>query len=502
MAKNLNNVVNEELSDRTLELILFKEMMANKDFLGRMCQVVDYRWFNTPHIKHMAKIVVGWYGKYGTIVSRDMMESALTRFNEHQQIDANKIDLNSAMFDFNKAVDMDLGGMTNAEKMSKIQTYIKRESLRNALLDSANDLEKKHTDDITGECLKKFEDIQKMMFDEIDFGTDVGSDTVDDAMEEHIQYLTNPAARISTGWNSLDEATHGGFLKDGRSIYVFMGQAGIGKSNILSNLAYNILRQNLKVMVISMEMSQNVYMRRFESLITKIDIDSLGLGVFVPTLLEKMTKFFKEEHPEARLLVKEFPPKSLNCRQIDQYIEKMVEQKGYKPDVIVIDYLNLIKPNATGRESNMFEDGKAVSEEIRALSYKWEIPIITAVQCNSSGYNTPDIGMENISESRGIAHTADLIVGMYRTEDEMADGIFHMKILKTRFGDVGNLRFHFDKNTMEFTDINDSIDASAQQTSDASQMIDVKSIPPSMSDIDEDIFGKNGGFVDDFTGMP
>ena len=103
----------------------------------------------------------------------------------------------------------------------------------------------------------------------------------------------------------------------------------------------------------------------------------------------------------------------------------------------------------------MYEDGKIVSEELRALSYKHGIPVITAVQCNSSGYDTADIGMGNIAQSRGIAHTADFIAGLYQTEDEQLDGIFHMKILKSRLGDKLTLKFKFDKHTMEFRDIND-----------------------------------------------
>ena len=49
--------------------------------------------------------------------------------------------------------------------MEKIQAYVKQEALRNALLDSATNLEKKNTDNIIEDTLKKFESIQKMMFE-------------------------------------------------------------------------------------------------------------------------------------------------------------------------------------------------------------------------------------------------------------------------------------------------------------------------------------------------
>ena len=285
----------------------------------------------------------------------------------------------------------------------------------------------------------------------------MSKDDVEDSLGEHIDYLTNPSARIPTLWNCLDDLTHGGFLKDGKFLGVFMAQAGLGKSNILANLGYNFLKQNLKVVVISMEMSQNVYLRRFDSLISKIDIDELGFSSMTPQLYERVTNFYTVDYPGARLLVKEFAPGSKSAKNIETFVEKLVEVKGWKPDVLIIDYLNLIKPNATNAkgDASMYQDGKVVSEELRALSYRLEIPIITAVQCNSSGFNTADIGMQNIAESRGIAHTADFIAGLYQTEEEQDDGVFHMKVLKSRLGDRKNLRFEFDKHTMEFRDIND-----------------------------------------------
>ena len=447
---------NEELSSRTLELMLFREMTVNLDFMGRLSGVVDFRWFRTPHIRIMAEIAVSYYRKYGGLVTRDLVESVIQRRNESQTIEANRVDLNTALFDFNKARDLDLGSMDDATKIAKIQKYVKQEAMRNALLDSATSLEKTSTDGIVEECLSKFESIQKILFEDMDFGVELSSAEIDDSIQEHIDYLTNPESRIPTGWTCLDDITHGGFFKDGKSLYIFMAQAGLGKSNMLANLGYNFLKQGLKVMVISMEMSQNVYLRRFDSLISKIDIDDLGISSMALKLRERMDRFFKVEHPDARLLVKEFPPNSKSARNLEQFMEKAVEAKGWKPDVLMVDYMGLVVPNSrVDSDANMYETGSVVAKELRALSYKFGIPVITAVQCNTGGFNTADISMGNIAESRAIAHHTDFLAGLYQTEDEQVDGIFHMKILKSRLGDKGNLKFEFNKNTMEFTDIND-----------------------------------------------
>lgn len=78
-------------------------------------------------------------------------------------------------------------------------------------------------------------------------------------MLQHWEYLKNPEAKIKMGWESLDTYTNGGVLKDGKMLALFMAQAGLGKSVFLSNMAVNFLKQNLGVVVISLEMSQDVY---------------------------------------------------------------------------------------------------------------------------------------------------------------------------------------------------------------------------------------------------
>ena len=476
--------------------MLFREMLTNEDFLGRLTGIVDFRWFRTPHVRTMAEIAVAYFKKYNGLVSRDFMESVLQRRNDSQLIETNKVDIKAALFDFNKANELDLGPMDNESKIEKIQRYVKQEAMRNALLDSATDLEKRNTDGIIEDTLKKFESIQKILFEKVDLGSELSSSEVDETMENHMEFLTSPSARISTGWECLDNATHGGFYRDGKSIFVFMAQAGLGKSNMLANLGYNFLKQNLKVVVVSMEMSQNVYLRRFDSLISKIDIDDLGLSVMAQQLREKMEKFFKVEHPEARLNIKEFAPNTQSAKTIGSYLEKLVEGKGWKPDVLIVDYLNLLRPNGGSRrsDSSMYEDGKVISEELRQLSYDFGIPIITAVQCNSSGFNTADIGMQNIAESRGIAHTADFIAGLYCTEDEQADGIFHMKILKSRLGNYANLKFEFNKDTMEFKDIND-VESSPDEESKDIVVDSTKSKVNKcqVDDIDKTLFGDDLG---------
>ena len=131
----------------------------------------------------------------------------------------------------------------------------------------------------------------------------------------------------------------GGFLKDGRSLYLIMAQAGLGKSVFLSNMAVNFLKQNLKVVVISLEMSEDVYACRFDAHISKKNINRLKENE--SEAVERIKEFYKK-YPGANLIIKEYPPKSVTCNDIQAYLENL-RNAGQQFDVVIVDYLNLVK---------------------------------------------------------------------------------------------------------------------------------------------------------------
>ena len=148
------------------------------------------------------------------------------------------------------------------------------------------------------------------------------------------------------------------------------------------------------------------------------------------TARSRITDFYTK-YKDANLIIKEFPPRSINTSKIDAYIESLITA-GKKVDAIIVDYLNLVLPNR--QTDSMFKDGMAVSEELRSLSYKYKVPVISAVQSNSEGMNTEEIDMQNVSESRGIVHTTDALFAIYQTQEQREAGRLGFKVIKNRLG--------------------------------------------------------------------
>jgi replicative DNA helicase len=247
-------------------------------------------------------------------------------------------------------------------------------------------------------------------------------------IDQHCDELQKVFQTIPSGWKWLDEKIGGGFQAAGRALYVFYGVTNVGKSIFLGNIATNILSQNKTVVLISMEMAEQVYAKRISSQLSKIPMDNLSAQI---EPLKEHLGAYKLKHKDAKLIIKEFPPKAVTPLQIKTYIEKLV-QKGIKPDAIVLDYLNLIGPQEKGM--NSYDSVKQITEMVRAMSYHFSCPVITATQTNRSAYNEANPGLETTSESMGLSHTADAQFSIWTEEEDIELGIIHLGITKNRFG--------------------------------------------------------------------
>lgn len=265
-------------------------------------------------------------------------------------------------------------------------------------------------------------------------------------VEKFIQESRTDNNRIPLGFTEIDKVTNGGLPQDGKVLCVVSAPTNMGKSIFLANVAVNAAKQGKNVLIISLEMSQTVYAQRVYADLYNLPINS------IPMLTEELRQSVANNQ-YGNIKIKEFPPSTLTVSELDGYIEQLVRQ-GEKFDMICVDYLTLM--NAP-RADNSNEAGKMIARQMRALSYKYKCPVFTAAQINREGMsNTPD--MKYFAESIAICAEADLIISLYRQEEDLTMGIMRAAILKSRLGPKGmtiplrfnieNLRFENVENVM------------------------------------------------------
>jgi len=308
-------------------------------------------------------------------------------------------------------------GIDKDELIENTEQFLKEKAVYCTMMESAEAISAGEVD--TSVILDKFEKSCN-----ISLVTDLGL-SVKDNIDDIIEDLTTVEDKIPSNWEWLDDSLDGGFIKQGKSLYVFAGETNIGKSIFLGNVAANIASQGKNVLLVTLEMSELLYARRICTHVSKIPMKEMAVNG--ASLRAAMTE------GEGNVYIKEFPPSTITPNTIKAFAKKFTDQ-GIHLDAIVIDYLNLIH-SPIG--NNSYERIKNVTEQVRAISYVFNCPIISATQLNRAGFDQDNPDLATISESIGLAATADVIMSIFQNDEDRDLGIIRLGMMKNRYGPRG-----------------------------------------------------------------
>tara|TARA_E500000331_G_scaffold81713_1_gene77278 strand:- start:121 stop:1488 length:1368 start_codon:yes stop_codon:yes gene_type:complete len=287
--------------------------------------------------------------------------------------------------------------------------FCKNQSLKGAILESVNLLENKDYDGI-----KSIIDEAMKAGTERDLGQDYIS-SLDLRLEASARTTTQ------TPWDVINEIMDGG-LGQGE-LGVIVAPAGIGKSWTLQALGAGALKTSKTVVHYTLELNENYVGLRYDSIFT--GVTTANIKYYKEDVKNKISKL------PGKLLIKYFPTKAASVQTIGAHL-KQIELSGVKPDIVLVDYADILMPTGNFREKrhaigNIYED-------LRGLAGELEVPIWTASQANRSALEEDVIGADKVAEDYSKVMTADFVMSMSRkVEDKIANtGRFH--VIKNRFG--------------------------------------------------------------------
>jgi len=211
--------------------------------------------------------------------------------------------------------------------------------------------------------------------------------------------------------------------------------SGGGKSLFLCHAAASYLASGKNVMYISMEMSEERIAERIDANLMNVSIDQLSKM----SKDEFMTKIAKiTSRSNGKLVVKEYPTGAAHSGHFRALIEELKIKRNFIPDVMIVDYLGICTSARLKQGSNVntYSLLKSVSEELRALGVEYNMPVLSAMQVNRSGFGNTELELTSISESIATVMTADLVFSIIRTEELDDLGQTMIKILKNRYSDI------------------------------------------------------------------
>lgn len=419
------------------EKIICYRSLFDSTYLASIVDYIKPKYFKSKNIAKIFEIINDFYIKREKLPTLTEVKAYLNT-EEHKESFRQLVE---SFKDIDKNIDKD-------ELYDNTERFIKEKSVYHTMLEVASDITKGNID--TSDILNKFETSCN-----VNLVTDRGLDLYRD-VDKIIEDLTSVQKAIPSTWEWFDDALNGGFLENGRALYVFAGETNIGKSIFLGNIATNIANQGKNVLLITLEMSELLYARRICTNVSKIPLKELAINS--PSLRQALKE--QEESGKGSMFIKEFPPSTVTPNQLKAFIKKIVDQ-GIRIDAIVLDYLNLLHSTVG---SNSYERIKNVTEQVRAMTYVFNCPIISATQLNRAGFSAANPDLTTISESVGLAATADVIVSIYQNEEDRELGIIRLGMMKNRYGPRGHTQaMRIDYTTLTITQAEDS----AQESSDS-----------------------------------
>ncbi len=388
------------------ENVLMYNALTDSGYLSTIADIVQPDYFKSKDIASVFTIIKEFNDKRNQLPTTTEIKQYLVTDDQKESFKR----LVTSFSDIDKNINKD-------ELIENTEQFLKEKAVYHTMLKAAEDISAGDVD--TTVILDKFEKSCN-----ISLVTDLGlgvKTNIDDIIED----LTTVEDKIPSTWEWLDDSLDGGFLQAGKSLYVFAGETNIGKSIFLGNVASNIAKQGKNVLLVTLEMSELLYARRICTNISKIPMKEMAVNG--SSLRAAVT-----ESP-GNIYIKEFPPSTVTPNQIKAFCKKF-QDKGIKLDAIVIDYLNLIH-SPIG--NNSYERIKNVTEQIRAISYVFNCPIISATQLNRAGFDQDNPDLATISESIGLAATADVIMSIFQNDEDRDLGIIRLGMMKNRYGPRG-----------------------------------------------------------------
>jgi replicative DNA helicase len=385
---------------KEFQIKVISSLLTHKQFLINIYDVLDKTHFQNQAHQWIIQEIAQYYQKFHTTPSMDVLKVEMKKItNEVLQLSV-KEQLREAY----KSSSDDLEYV-----QEEFATFCKNQQLKKALLSSVDLLKAGDYDaikHIVGNALKSGQD------------RNVGHEYEKDIES---RYRLDARKIIPFPWKAFNNITQGGY-GSGDLVLLFGNPKG-GKSWMAVAMAAEAIKLGYNVVYYSLELGENYVGKRFDAYLTGIPVDQLEENR--PRVESALAEV------EGRLVIKEYPPKRASLNTIEAHIEKL----DFKPDVIFIDYLDLLQNKKSRSERK--DDIDDVYTDAKGLAKELQIPIISPSQANRTGADKAILESSHIAGSFDKIMIGDIVISLARGRKDRLEGTGRFHFMGNRYGKDG-----------------------------------------------------------------
>lgn len=319
--------------------------------------------------------------------------------------------------------------------LQEIETFCRHRATEIEILRAAKSIQNDNSRAALEQIFQNFKTIT-----EISLEKDIGIEVHRDAAA--VLAMGDTQTTMPSQYVHLDKVTKGGFPCPG--MVLLAGKSGKGKSVTLANLAVQYCQQSNFVVYVSLELPENRIWERVAAIMTNTKIWEVHKhpNKIIDDLGHRMTV------GDGLLRVKKMKMSGTTISHVNAYLKELYIKEGIKPQVLVLDYLDLLWPRTKVDLSNIHIKDKYCSEETYALCEEWRILCFTASQMVKNSNDMDPFDDAAVGGGTPKINTVDYAIRLERKEAELI-----MQIFKGRYGGENTqVPFVWDNDTLRISD--------------------------------------------------
>ena len=382
------------------QIKVISSLLTHKEFLTNIHDIISEEYWDNQAHQWIIKEIIRYYDKYHTTPSMDILKVELQKIEN----DVLKLSIKEQLKSAYESSDDDLEYV-----QEEFSTFCKNQQLKKALLNSVDLLK-------AGD----FDGIKHLVESALKAGNDknIGHEYNKDIES---RFREDARTTISTPWERINDILQGG-LGNGDFGLIF-GNPGGGKSWSLVALGGYAVRMGYNVLHYTLELGEEYVGRRYDAFFSKIPVDKVIKN------REKIEEIIPEIPGE--LIIKEFPTGRATISTIESHIRKVTDL-GTKPDLIIIDYVDLLSTKKrTADRKGEIDD---IYTSTKGLARELDVPIWSVSQVNRAGAKDDVIEGDKAAGSYDKIMITDFCLSLSRKAKDKVNGTGRFHIMKNRYG--------------------------------------------------------------------
>jgi archaellum biogenesis ATPase FlaH len=265
-------------------------------------------------------------------------------------------------------------------------------------------------------------------------GTALGGDLNDIVATVANSGLRDP---LPTGIPELDLKLSGGMERP--ALGVAMAGTGVGKTLYLCHVTTQALMDKRNVLYVTLEVTESTIKQRvYQNL----------LGMTEEEIREKPQEAARRFKMLAapgigQLRVCYATPRTTSLAFLKSLLRDLDKEHGFQPDVIMVDYADKLVVSVGRQKKSSYEEMDEVYDGLQTIAKENDVWVWTASQLKRGANRGKRITVDDVSDSMQKMNNADLVVGIYQTEQDEEESMVRFCVPKRRVretsGEVGPL---------------------------------------------------------------